>query len=87
MLRVPVLYGEVEKVEESAVTVLWDRVQEGAESCTIDHCQQRFPTYTRDVARVCRNMAETALQVMQGIYTPTLLFSKWRIYCGASQDH
>uniref|UniRef100_A0A4W4GJW0 Methionine adenosyltransferase 2 subunit beta n=1 Tax=Electrophorus electricus TaxID=8005 RepID=A0A4W4GJW0_ELEEL len=51
VLRVPILYGEVEKVEESAVTVLWDRVQQGAESCTIDHCQQRFPTYTSDVAR------------------------------------
>lgn len=63
ILRVPILYGEVEKVEESAVTVLWDRVQEGAESCTIEHCQQRFPTYTSDVARVCRNLAERALQV------------------------
>ncbi|XP_066502718.1 methionine adenosyltransferase 2 subunit beta isoform X1 [Hoplias malabaricus] len=62
VLRVPILYGEVEKVEESAVSVLWDRVQEGAESCTIDHCQQRFPTYTSDVARVCRNLAERALQ-------------------------
>lgn len=63
ILRVPILFGEVEKVEESAVTVLWDRVQEGAESCTIEHCQQRFPTFTKDVARVCRNMAERALQV------------------------
>lgn len=63
ILRVPILFGEVEKVEESAVTVLWDRIQEGAESCTIDHCQQRFPTYTNDVARVCRNVAERALQV------------------------
>lgn len=63
VLRVPILFGEVEKVEESAVTVLWDHVQEGTESCTIDHCQQRFPTYTNDVARVCRNMAERALQV------------------------
>lgn len=64
VLRVPILYGEVEKVEESAVTVLWDRVQEGAESSTVDHCQQRFPTYTSDVARVCRNMAERGLQVI-----------------------
>ncbi|NP_001188160.1 methionine adenosyltransferase 2 subunit beta [Ictalurus punctatus] len=49
ILRVPILYGEVEKVEESAVTVLWDCIQEGAESSTVDHCQQRFPTYTSDV--------------------------------------
>lgn len=63
ILRVPILYGEVEKVEESAVTVLWDCIQEGAESSTVDHCQQRFPTYTSDVARVCRNMADRCLQV------------------------
>ncbi len=69
VLRVPILFGEVEKFEESAVTVLWDRVQEGAESCTIDHCQQRYPTYTNDVACVCRNMAERALQVSHLVYT------------------
>lgn len=63
ILRVPVLYGEVERVDESAVTVLWDRVQEGADSCTVDHCLQRFPTYSNDVARVCRLMAERRLQV------------------------
>uniref|UniRef100_A0AAY4AZS8 Methionine adenosyltransferase 2 subunit beta n=1 Tax=Denticeps clupeoides TaxID=299321 RepID=A0AAY4AZS8_9TELE len=56
ILRVPILFGEVERVEESAVSVLWDLVQEGSDSCTIDHCQQRFPTYTSDVARVCRLM-------------------------------
>ncbi|KAJ3588659.1 hypothetical protein NHX12_009513, partial [Muraenolepis orangiensis] len=51
VLRVPVLYGEVEHVAESAVTALWPRVLQGApESCTLDHCQQRFPTYTGDVA-------------------------------------
>ncbi|KAL0994679.1 hypothetical protein UPYG_G00125740 [Umbra pygmaea] len=62
VLRVPILYGEVERVQESAVTVLWDKVQEGAESCTVEHCQQRFPTYVNDVARVCRQMAERRLE-------------------------
>ncbi|XP_062867625.1 methionine adenosyltransferase 2 subunit beta isoform X1 [Trichomycterus rosablanca] len=85
VLRVPILYGEVEKVEESAVTVLWDRVQEGAESSTIDHCQQRFPTYTNDVARVCRNMAERALQdsSLRGIfhYSGKEQMTKYEIAC------
>ena len=63
ILRVPILFGEVERVDESAVTVLWDKVQEGVESCTLDHCQQRYPTYVNDVARVCRNMAERRMQV------------------------
>ncbi|XP_076026625.1 methionine adenosyltransferase 2 subunit beta isoform X2 [Genypterus blacodes] len=63
VLRVPVLYGEVESVSESAVTVLWMKVQEGeTESCTLDHCLQRFPTDARDVAAVCRKLAERGRQ-------------------------
>ncbi|XP_068187692.1 methionine adenosyltransferase 2 subunit beta isoform X2 [Antennarius striatus] len=62
VLRVPILFGEVESASESAVTVLWLKVQESAESCTLDHCQQRFPTDTRDVAAVCRKLAERARQ-------------------------
>uniref|UniRef100_A0A3P8RP80 Methionine adenosyltransferase 2 subunit beta n=1 Tax=Amphiprion percula TaxID=161767 RepID=A0A3P8RP80_AMPPE len=60
VLRVPILFGEVESVAESAVTSLWLKVQE--ESCTLDHCQQRFPTDTRDVAAVCRKLSERARQ-------------------------
>ncbi|XP_041863894.1 methionine adenosyltransferase 2 subunit beta isoform X2 [Melanotaenia boesemani] len=63
ILRVPVLFGEVELVTESAVTSLWLKVQEATEeSCTLDHCHQRFPTDTRDVAAVCRKLAERARQ-------------------------
>ncbi|XP_029375924.1 methionine adenosyltransferase 2 subunit beta isoform X2 [Echeneis naucrates] len=62
VLRVPVLFGEVESVMESAVTSLWLKVQEVTESCTLDHCQQRFPTDARDVAAVCRKLSERARQ-------------------------
>lgn len=63
ILRVPVLFGEVESVTESAVTSLWQKVQDATEeSCTLDHCFQRFPTDVRDVAAVCRKLAERARQ-------------------------
>lgn len=62
VLRVPVLFGEVESVTESAVTSLWLKVQEATEDCTLDHCQQRFPTDARDVAAVCRKLSERARQ-------------------------
>ncbi|XP_048851066.1 methionine adenosyltransferase 2 subunit beta isoform X1 [Brienomyrus brachyistius] len=85
VLRVPILYGEVERVDESAVTVLWDRVQQGAESCTVDHCQQRFPTYVNDVARVCRLMAERRLQdpSLRGIfhYSGNEQMTKYEMAC------
>lgn len=68
VLRVPVLFGEVESVTESAVTSLWQKIEEATESCTLDHCLQRFPTDTRDVAVVCRKLSERARQVhMAGI--------------------
>ncbi|XP_055370462.1 methionine adenosyltransferase 2 subunit beta isoform X2 [Betta splendens] len=59
VLRVPVLFGEVESLTESVVTNLWLKV-EAAEGCTLDHCRQRFPTDARDVAAVCRKLAERA---------------------------
>lgn len=67
VLRVPVLFGEVETVSESAVTCLWLRVQEATEGSTLDHCQQRFPTDTRDVAAVCRRLSERARQVLAAV--------------------
>ena len=52
ILRVPVLYGPVEKIGESSVTVLtkmvFPRVKEGQE---VDNWQIRYPTHTHDVAR------------------------------------
>uniref|UniRef100_A0A8B9TIJ6 Methionine adenosyltransferase 2 subunit beta n=2 Tax=Anas platyrhynchos TaxID=8839 RepID=A0A8B9TIJ6_ANAPL len=58
VLRIPVLYGEVERLEESAVTVMFDKVQFSNKSANMDHWQQRFPTNVKDVATVCRQLAE-----------------------------
>ncbi|KAF6281010.1 methionine adenosyltransferase 2B [Rhinolophus ferrumequinum] len=52
------LEGEVEKLEESAVTVMFDKVQFSNKSANMDHWQQRFPTHVKDVATVCRQLAE-----------------------------
>ena len=49
MLRVPVLYGEVEKWGESSVLDVVPRLQFG-ESLKLDDWATRFPTYTGDVA-------------------------------------
>jgi S-adenosylmethionine synthetase len=62
-LRIPVLYGEVEKLEESAVTVMFDKVQFSNKSANMDHWQQRFPTHVKDVASVCRQLAEKRMLV------------------------
>lgn len=66
VLRIPVLYGEVEKLEESAVTVMFDKVQFSNKSANMDHWQQRFPTHVKDVASVCRQLAEKRMLVSLG---------------------
>lgn len=52
VLRIPVLYGEVERLEESAVTIMFDKVQFSNKSANMDHWQQRFPTRQRCGQRV-----------------------------------
>uniref|UniRef100_A0A8C4KRM0 Methionine adenosyltransferase 2 subunit beta n=1 Tax=Equus asinus TaxID=9793 RepID=A0A8C4KRM0_EQUAS len=63
VLRIPVLYGEVEKLEESAVTIMFDKVQFSNKSANMDHWQQRFPTHVKDVATVCRQLAEKRMLI------------------------
>jgi len=55
VLRVPVLYGEAEVPEESAVNVLLNAVwgaARGGEKVRMDNWAVRYPTNTEDVARV-----------------------------------
>ncbi|XP_051869439.1 methionine adenosyltransferase 2 subunit beta [Pristis pectinata] len=62
VLRVPILYGPIEELEESAVSVIFGSVQCPERLANVDHWQQRFPTHVADVARVCRQLAESRLQ-------------------------
>ncbi|KAH6850750.1 hypothetical protein B0I37DRAFT_120596 [Chaetomium sp. MPI-CAGE-AT-0009] len=61
VLRVPVLYGEVEagRNVESAVNCLMDIVlgKGKAGAVSMDHWALRYPTNTEDVARVCYDVA------------------------------
>ncbi|XP_059797835.1 methionine adenosyltransferase 2 subunit beta-like [Balaenoptera ricei] len=58
VLRIPVLYGEVEKLRETAVTVMFDKVQFSNKSVNRDHRQQPSPTHVKDAATVCRQLAQ-----------------------------
>jgi len=56
VLRVPILYGPVEELAESAVTVIAEQVLSKAQS-TIDAWAVRYPTHVEDVARACLLLA------------------------------
>lgn len=63
LLRVPILYGEVEELGESPVTVLAKNMLNArpGERLAMEHWATRYPTYTPDVAVVLRQMVERRL--------------------------
>lgn len=69
VLRVPILYGEVENVEESPVTMLLNELL-NPEPHAVDHWAVRYPTYVGDVAQTLRNLTDQLLHnpETRGIY-------------------
>jgi S-adenosylmethionine synthetase len=67
VLRVPVLYGACDEPKESAVNVLmsqlWNAQQIGEDEpkIQVDDYALRYPTNTKDVGRVCRDIAKLYL--------------------------
>lgn len=57
ILRVPLLFGPVESLDESPVTSIAKQLLPG-KSITLDHWATRYPTSTGDVAFVCRQLVE-----------------------------
>jgi len=61
VLRLPLLYGDVEYLEESAATVLAKSVLE-KKPVSIDDWQVRYPTFVEDAALACRKLSERQLK-------------------------
>ncbi|ORX61468.1 NAD(P)-binding protein [Hesseltinella vesiculosa] len=57
ILRVPILYGDVEYNGESAVNILIDAVKNTSKECLMDHYCLRFPTNVIDIGRVILDIA------------------------------
>ena len=73
LLRVPILYGAVEYLAESSVTVLVENMLKArgtGKKLPMDHWATRYPTLTDDVAVVVRQMLEYhfAKGPLTGIY-------------------
>ena len=63
ILRVPMLYGKVESLQECAMAVLFKRVQDTDKVHCISSYERRFPTHVEDVALVIRDLVARKLQV------------------------
>jgi len=84
VLRVPLLYGEVEFIEESAVTVLFKGVKL-SDKVVMNHCEIRSPTHCADIGSIIRQMIEYGdnVGVPGGVYhwTSDLHLTKYDIAC------
>ncbi|XP_071490245.1 methionine adenosyltransferase 2 subunit beta-like [Diadema antillarum] len=58
VLRIPILYGPLETIEESAVTILVKTIRNKDKTDLIDDVCTRCPTHVQDIAVVCRQMCE-----------------------------
>ncbi|CAF0856272.1 unnamed protein product [Rotaria sordida] len=58
ILRVPLLYGEVETLDENAATILLKNIKNTTTRVKMDDVQTRYPTYMGDVAEVCLQLCE-----------------------------
>ncbi|XP_021339207.1 methionine adenosyltransferase 2 subunit beta-like isoform X3 [Mizuhopecten yessoensis] len=70
VLRVPILYGDVQNLDESAVTILFDKVKDTGHKCIMNDYERRFPTHCADIAVVIRQLSDKKLQdaSIGGIY-------------------
>lgn len=85
ILRVPILYGKVESLKESAVTVLFDALKQTDKPAKMDDYQIRFPTLVDDVAAVCSFIADKCINdfSMTGIWhwSSTEAMTKYSMVC------
>lgn len=63
VLRVPVLYGPVEYLAESAVTVLLNNLIHRDKPCKISNYERRCPSHVDDIADICLQLAVKRLEV------------------------
>lgn len=78
VLRVPVLYGQVTKLNESAVTVLLDLVR-GGQPSKVSSYEVRCPAHTKDIARILADLVTKQPRAEGGVYQWSGLekLSKW----------
>jgi len=88
VLRVPVLYGDVKTLKESALTCLLDTVRETSKPAKISSYEKRNPAHTEDIAKILLGMANQLSTLPGGVYqwSGKEKWSKWDIVKLISQE-
>ena len=85
ILRVPVLYGNIESIDESAVTIIYNVVKSGKPTKLSDY-EVRFPTHTIDVSKAILQIASKSLhdkEASRGIwhFSANNSYTKYSMAC------
>ena len=67
-LRVPVLYGPVQDLKESALTVLLDVLKNSNSPATLSSYEVRCPAHTGDIAKILVDMVKKLDNLEGGVY-------------------
>lgn len=62
ILRISILYGEVDNLDESPVTTLFRKLLDSSTTTPISHYERRYPLYVGDVAVIIRKIVRKVLQ-------------------------
>lgn len=71
VLRIPVLYGDVEYLDESAVTTLLKKIKDNSSNAIISNFEPRRPAHVEDISCIILQIAEKILtesDKMEGIF-------------------
>lgn len=84
ILRIPVLYGEVESIDESAITIIAKSLLSGDKRIAMDNWASRYPTHVEDVAVVISQIVGRLAkqdQAMNGVfhYSSDETYTKYEI--------
>ncbi|KAL0077766.1 hypothetical protein F4703DRAFT_1933649 [Phycomyces blakesleeanus] len=84
ILRVPILYGDVEYNGESAINILLDSVQNQEKVVDMDNVGKRYPTNVQDIARVIKDLLVKRVDLGEDLkgtfhFTNTECFTKYTI--------
>jgi len=62
VLRVPVLYGSVERLDESAVTCLLPLLKAMEQPKPVNHYEKRYPSHVNDIAKILADLIDAVKQ-------------------------
>ena len=71
-MRIPILYGDVQYIDESAITTLFPKLKDSSKPCEMSDYEIRRPSHVNDIAKIVHDLTEKLVkkdkEMPKGIY-------------------